>query len=203
LQMERIFPMKFNNELSIDIDGKLVYPMFILYISKLDLFLSVNNIVKTCLKVEGMSKCVKIKGPLQIFLKILIFNYRKQLEKIKEYIQNIRDDYEQKNDSTFYNYNEMLKKIEQKIVDLNIYMTRRQTINKKFQPGQIRNSSIQNYVENKMNNQLQPNQIPAQKEMENFIKRKKTITNFKKDLKEYLFDFCQLKPEEVDSLAVF
>jgi hypothetical protein len=203
LQMERIFPMKFNNELSIDINGKLVYPMFILYISKLDLFLSVNNIVKTCLKVEGMSECVKIKGPLQIFLKISIFNYKKQLEKIQKYIQNIRDDYEQKNGLTFYNYDEMLKKIEQKMVDLNIYMTRRQTTNKKFQPGQIQKSSIQNYVENKMNNQLQPDQIPAQKEMENFIKRKKTITNLKKDLKEYLFDFCQLKPEEVDLLAVF
>jgi hypothetical protein len=105
LKMERIFPMKFNTELSISIDGKLVYPMFILYISKLDLFLSVNNIVKTCLKVEGMSKCVKIKGPLQIFLKISIFNYIKQLEKIQEYIQNIRDDYKQKNGSTFYDYN--------------------------------------------------------------------------------------------------
>jgi hypothetical protein len=46
--------------------------MFILYISELDLFLSVNNIVKTCLTVDDMNECVKIKGPLQIFLGISI-----------------------------------------------------------------------------------------------------------------------------------
>ena len=197
LQMERIFPMNFNTglntELLIDIDGKLVYPMFILYISKLELFLSVNNIVKTCLKVDGMSKCVKIKGPLQIFLKISIFNYKEQLEKIQKYIQKIIDEYADKNGSTFYNYDEMLKQIKQKIMDL-----KSQTTNKKFQPGQIQNSSIKNYVENQMNIQLQPEQLNAQKEMENFIGRKKKLEKpFDDTLNKYLFDMCELDDEIV------
>ena len=89
------------------------------------------------------------------------------------------------------------------MIDLNIYMTRRQTINKKFQPEEIQKSSIQNFIMNQMNNQLKISNFNLQKEMENFIERKKTITDFKKDLREYLFGFCELEPEVVDSIAVF
>ena len=205
LQMERIFPMQFNTELSISIAGKKVYPMFILYISELDIFLSVNNIVKTCLKVEGMNKCVKIKKPLEIFLKIPLIDYRFQLINIKNYIEIIIKNYEGKNGPTFYDYSKMLEIIKQKIIDLNIYLSRRQTINKKFQPGEKQRSSIQNYIVNQMNNQLLPKGIPAQKEMENFIQRKKklTITDLYYKLNKYLFDMCGLDPEVVKLIAVF
>ena len=197
-QMERIFPMAFNTELSISINGKMVYPMFILYISELDLFLSVNNIVKTCLKVDGMNECVKIMGPLQIFLGISILDYRIQLGKIKDYIKIIIENYKRKEGSTFYDYDEMTKKVEQKMRDLNIYMTRRQRIGKNINPTELQKSSIKNYVENQMNSQLQPAQLNAQKEMQNFIERKKKLEKpFDDTLNKYLFDMCELNDEKI------
>lgn len=197
-QMERIFPMAFNTELSISINGKMVYPMFILYISELDLFLSVNNIVKTCLKVDGMNECVKIMGPLQIFLGISILDYRIQLGKIKDYIKIIIENYKRKEGSTFYDYDEMTKKVEQKMRDLNIYMTRRQRIGKNINPTELQKSSIKNYVENQMNSQLQPAQFNAQKEMQNFIERKKKLEKpFDDTLNKYLFDMCELNDETI------
>ena len=64
---------------------------------------------------------------------------------------------------------------------------------------------VQNFIENQMNNQLQPNSIPAQEEMNKMIKRKVKLTRVEiyEKLKDYLFDFCQLTPEIVDSIAVF
>jgi hypothetical protein len=208
--MERLFPMNFNNDksifnknLSIIIKGVEVYPLFILYISSLDLFLSVNNIVKTRLKARGIDKRIQIKKPIYLFLKTSIFDYKKQLEKIIKYIKIINEDYNSKNGNTFYNYNKMEDIINQKMVDLNIYMTRRQTINRKFQLKEIKKSSIQNFIMNQMNKQLQINNFNLQKEMENFIERKKKITDFKKDLREYLFGFCELEQTVIDSIAVF
>jgi hypothetical protein len=198
LEMERIFPMVFNTELSILINGKKVYPMFILYISELDLFLSVNNIVKTCLTVNDMNECVKIMGPLQIFLGISILDYRFQLGKIKEYIKIIIENYKRKEGSTFYDYDEMSKKVEQKMKDLNIYMTRRQRIDKNINITELQKSSIKNYFENQMNNQLKLSKILAQNEMNNFIKRKKEFTKpFDETLNKYLFNMCGLEDETI------
>ena len=83
--MVRIFPMNFNKNLSIIIDSKYVYPLFILYISSLDLFLSINNIGKSLLKAKGVDDRVEITKPLYLFLETSIFDYKKQLEKIKKY----------------------------------------------------------------------------------------------------------------------
>jgi hypothetical protein len=211
-QMVRVFPMNFNNDasifnknLSIIIDGKEVYPLFILYISSLDLFLSVNNIVKTRLKGKGMNERVQIKKPLYLFLKTSIINYRTQLERIKKYISNIQEEYKNKSGVTFYNYEEMIKKIIQKQKDLNIYMTRRKPINQSMPEDYFVKTSIQTFIENKINSQLQPNTIPAQEEMNKMIKRKVklTRTEIHEKLKDYLFNFCELTPEIVDSIAVF
>jgi hypothetical protein len=160
--------------------------------------LSVNNIVKTCLKVDAMNECVKIKGPLQIFLGISIFDYRLQLKKIQDYIKIIIENYKGKDGPTFYDYDVMSEKIEQKMVDLNIYMTRRKRIGKNINPTELQKSSIKNYVENQMNIQLQPEQLNAQKEMENFIGRKKKLEKpFDDTLNKYLFDMCELDDETI------
>ena len=210
--MIRVFPMNFNNDanifnknISIIIDGKSVYPLFILYISSLDLFLSVNNIVKTRLKGKGVNERVQIKKPLYLFLQTSIINYRTQLAKIKIYIKKIQENYEGKNGSTFYDYNRMLEIIGNKLTELTIYTTKRKSINKQLQPNDILNSSIQNFIENKMNNQLQPNTITAQNEMNKMIKGKVKLTRAEihEKLKRYLFDFCELKPEIINSIAVF
>jgi hypothetical protein len=56
-----------------------------------------------------------------------------------------------------------------------------------------------------MNNQLQPNTITAQNEMNKMIKGKVKLTRAEihEKLKRYLFDFCELKPEIINSIAVF
>ena len=187
--MVRIFPMIFNKNLSIIIDSKEVYPLFILYLSSLDLFLSINNIGKSLLKAKGVDDRVEIIKPLYLFLETSIFDYKKQLEKIKKYIKNIQENYKNKSGVTFYNYKEMIKKITQKITDLNIY-------NKKIQPDPELSQSIQNFIEN----QLQKNNILKQTPKR---KVKLLSTEIHKRLKEYLFGFCELKQPDIDSIAVF
>ena len=76
----------------------------------------------------------------------------------------------------------MIKKITQKITDLNIYI-------KQFQP-------IQNFIEN----QLQKNNIRKQTPKR---KVKLLSTEIHKRLKEYLFSFCGLDQPAIDSIAVF
>ena len=83
----------------------------------------------------------------------------------------------------------MIKKITQKITDLNIY-------NKKFQPDPELSQSIQNFIEN----QLQKNNILKQTPKR---KVKLLSTEIHKRLKEYLFGFCELKQPDIDSIAVF
>jgi hypothetical protein len=210
-RMERIFPMIFNNDsqifnknLSISIGDKKVYPLFILYIASLDLFLSVNNIIKTGLKAQGVNEKVKIKKPLHLFLQTSIYDYKKQLVRIQKYIKIIDENYKNKSGETFYNYEEMIKKITQKMIDLNIYMSHRQSIHKQFQPGEIIRTPIKAFIENKMNNQLQLQNIMRQKEIVEMIERKKlTSSEIYSKLKDYLFDFCKLTPEDIDSIAVF
>ena len=187
--MVRIFPMNFNKNLSIIIDSKDVYPLFILYISSLDLFLSINNIGKSLLKAKGVDDRVEIIKPLYLFLETSIFDYKKQLEKIKKYIKNIQENYKNKSGVTFYNYKEMIKKITQKITDLNIY-------NKKNKPDPELSQSIQNFIEN----QLQKNNIRKQTPKR---KVKLLSTEIHKRLKEYLFGFCGLDQPAIDSIAVF
>jgi hypothetical protein len=181
-RMVRIFPMNFNKNLSIIIDSKEVYPLFIFYISSLDLFLSINNIGKSLLKAKGINDRVEIIKPLYLFLETSIIDYKKQLEKIKKYIKNIQENYKNKSGVTFYNYEEMIKKITQKITDLNIYI-------KQFQP-------IQNFIENK----LQKNNIREQTPKR---KVKLLSTEIHKRLKKYLFGFCGLDQTAIDLIAVF
>jgi hypothetical protein len=70
--IERIFPMKYNTkEMTIRINDFEINPFFIIYISSLDLFLSVNNIVKTRLKANGINRRVQIKKPLYILTNII------------------------------------------------------------------------------------------------------------------------------------
>ena len=52
-------------------------------------------------------------------------------------------------------------------------------------------------VQNK-NSQLQPEQLNAQKEMQNFIERKKKLEKpFDDTLNKYLFDMCELNDETI------
>jgi hypothetical protein len=194
----------FRKDLSIIIDGKEVYPLFILYISSLDLFLSVNNIVKTKLKGRGMNEPVQIKQPIYLFLKTSIFNYRIQLGKIKKYIETIQEEYTTKSGDTFYNYAEMIKRIEQKQRDLNVYMSFRKTSNTSnttMRSPDLTQTSIQAFIENNMNNQINRNR----QEVKELINRKVKLTRTQiyEKLREYLFDFCKLTPEDIESIAVF
>jgi len=119
--IERIFPMKYNTkEMTIRINNLDINPIFIIYISSLDLFLSVNNIVKTRLKARGIKERVKIKKPLYIFLQISSNNYKDHLKKIENYIKFINRDYNKISGPTYYNYSKMLEKIKQKRININI-----------------------------------------------------------------------------------
>ncbi len=148
--IERIFPMKYNTkEMTIRIDDLEVNPVFIFYISSLDLFLSVNNIVKTRLKAKGINGIVKIKKPLYIFLHLSSKDYKNHLKKIGYYIKKIIKDYDKKSGPTYYNYNKMLENISQKRINFNI------------------NPKIY------------------------------------KELKNYLFEFCELDESTIDLIAIF
>jgi hypothetical protein len=148
--IERIFPMKYNTkEMTIRIDDLEVNPVFIIYISSLDLFLSVNNIVKTRLKAKRINGIVKIKKPLYIFLQISSKDYKNHLKKIGCYIKKIIKDYDKKSGPTYYNYNKMLENINQKRINFNI------------------------------------------------------SPKIYKELKNYLFEFCELDESTIDLIAIF
>jgi hypothetical protein len=208
-EMVRIFPMKFNTDgsiftkgLSIIIDGKEVYPLFILYISSLDLFLSVNNIVRTKLKGKGMNEPVQIKQPIYLFLKTSIFNYRIQLGKIKKYIETIQEEYTTKSGDTFYNYAEMIKRIGQKNSDINQYMIYRKTSNTRIPRNFFQKIPIKDFIENKINNNEKNKLVFA-----NMKSRKISLESNEiyAKLRKYLFGMCELKlnQEIIDSIAVF
>jgi uncharacterized membrane-anchored protein YhcB (DUF1043 family) len=206
-QMVRVFPMNFNNDisifnknLSIIIDGKEVYPLFIFYISSLDLFLSVNNIVKTRLKGRGVNERVQIKKPLYLFLKTSIFNYRIQLGRIKKYIETIQEDYKNKIGVTFYNYAEMIKRIGQKNSDINQYMSFRKTSNTNIPRNFFQKMPIINFIEDKINNNEKNKLVFA-----NMKSRKISLESNEiyAKLREYLFGMCELNKEIINSIAVF
>jgi hypothetical protein len=211
--MVRVFPMNFNSikngtgqnsGLTMLIAGKKVYPLFILYMKELDLFLSVNNIVKTRLKAEGTNERVQIKKPLILFLSSSISDYKKQLEEIKKYIQRIEGDYGGKPGPTFYNYAEMLKKIDAKIEKIRQYLIFKKREDKILQPQKhlrmgnsfFNSTPIQEYIENKTK---LDETIPEK----NKNKKIATSAEIHTTLKNYLFDFCELDPKIVDSIAVF
>jgi hypothetical protein len=106
--------------------------------SELNLFLSVNNIVKTRLKSrfveQGMgpskdyisNKRIQVEKPLVKFLSTLTLEeYLKELENAKRYIQKLQEIYKGK--PTFYNYNAMIDKINEKIGFLSTYFTKKGT----------------------------------------------------------------------------
>lgn len=194
-EMERIYPTKFNTELNIQINRQIpnisherrifVNPLFILYMSELNLFLSVNNIVKTRLKarfVNGFrneeknyvsAERIQVKKPLFKFLfNLTVKDYYEELINAKIYIKQLQNEYEGK--QTFYNYAAMIDKLQEKIGFLEKYLKK--------------NKSIQNYIENKNKNN------------KNVQKTKEEI---KAKFKEYLFEFCGLNPPDIDSIAVF
>ena len=135
---ERIFPMKFQKrEFKITIDKEQVYPLFVLYIEALNLFLSINNIVATKLLSLGNgansigansnranykrnnNKGTKIKKPIEKFLKMTKQEYIAQLNIFLKYLNQINTNYYGSNTGSntgstnfFYDYKEMRKKIE-------------------------------------------------------------------------------------------
>jgi hypothetical protein len=148
--------MKYNTkEMTIMINKLEVNPIFIIYISSLDLFLSVNNIVKTRLKAKGINERVQIKKPIYIFLKTSGREYKNNLRKIEFYIKKIIKNYIGKNGPTYYNYNKMLERIHEKRIHFN-----------------------------------------------NF---EKNIAHpeFYNELKDYLFEFCEIEQSAIDLIAVF
>lgn len=77
-----------------------IHPLFIFYFSELDLFIGINNILKNKLKnIEKIYDNKKVKKYLQ------------ELKHIKNYLLQILNIYNNK--STFYNYSEIIKKIEE------------------------------------------------------------------------------------------
>ena len=217
--MERIFPTKFNKELNIQINREIleenektlsrrerrifVNPLFILYMSKLKLFLSVNNIVKTRLKARFVDKGMKqmgnyeskervqVKKPLFKFLfNLTAEDYLEELTNAIRYIEQLKGAYKGK--QTFYDYAEMIDKIQKKIGFLKSYFNLKKNQNNSIEKQQnsIKNQKsqkIQWYIENKKNNK-------------NITMKKDEIT---KELRNYLFGFCGLKQPDIDSIAVF
>ena len=201
--MERIYPTKFNEHLSIQINREIleeserrifVNPLFILYMSELNLFLSVNNIVKTRLKarfVEGLGngqknyeskKRIQVKKPLFKFLfNLTAEDYFEELINAKVYIQQLQKEY--KGNQTFYDYAAMIDKIQEKIGFLESYLKKKGNKNQKSQ-------KIQWYIKNNKNN----------KNNKNITMKAEDIT---KKLRDYLFDFCGLDQAAIDSIAVF
>jgi hypothetical protein len=214
LAMERIFPLK--QELDIQINRQIlkekelsrserkifVNPLFILFMSELNLFLSVNNIVKTRLKamireVESnpqkkfeknpyeSNKRVQVEKPLVRFLSTLTLEeYLKELENAKRYIEELKQKYEGK--PTYYNYKAMIEKINEKIGFLSTYFTKKGF--KKNEQQNQKNKSVEEYIENK-------------------TKNSKNVTKTKEEIhtafKTYLFGFCGLEQPDIDSIAVF
>jgi cation transport regulator ChaC len=210
--MERIYPTKFNKELNIQINREIleenektlsrrerrifVNPLFILYMSELNLFLSVNNIVKTRLKArfvdKGMKqmgnyvskKRIQVKKPLFKFLfNLTAEDYYEELINAKVYIQQLQKEYEGK--QTFYKYADMIAKIQEKIGFLDSYFKK-----KGFKTSNIMNQKsqkIQSYIKNNKKNI-------------NITMPEEKITE---KLKEYLFGFCGLEQPDIDSIAVF
>jgi len=212
--MERIYPTKFNKELNIQINREIleenektrsrrerrifVNPLFILYMSELNLFLSVNNIVKTRLKARFIDKGMKqmgnyvskeriqVKKPLFKFLfNLSVEDYLEELQNAKVYIQQLQKEYEGK--QTFYNYAEMIKKIQEKIGFLESYFKKKG--NKTSNIMNQKSQKIQWYIKNNKKNQNQ-----------NITMKEEDIT---KKLKDYLFGFCGLDQPAIDSIAVF
>jgi len=212
LTMERIFPLR--QELDIQINRQIlkkndktlslrerkifVNPLFILYMSELNLFLSVNNIVKTRLKArfveQGMepkkdyvsNNRIQVKKPLFKFLLTLTLEeYLKELENAKRYIEELKEKYEGKQ-PTFYNYTAMIQKIDEKIGFLSTYFTSKGF--KKQEQQNQKNKSVQQYIEN------------TTKNGKNITKTKPEIYA---ELKKYLFEFCGLDQPAIDSIAVF
>ena len=209
--MERIFPIKFNIDLNIQIDSEgvdakrggqtlrlikktFVNPLFILYISDLNLFLSVNNIIKTRLKAkfsEGSgerekitfsNKRIQVKKPLINFLtKLTLVDFVDQLNNAKEYVKKIEGTYQ--GNLTFYNYGEMVKKIDEKLKKLKSYFSNGITKNKRY----LKEQSIKYYI------QIKKNQSNIQLSEEQLYEK----------LKDYLFDFCGMDKKGIDSIAIF
>ena len=220
--MERIFPTQFNTELNIQIDSErinvkrygkklsikrktFVNPLFILYMSNLKLFLSVNNIVKTRLKARFENgsgfekkshiskKRLQVKKPLFKFLwSLTLEEYRSELENAKRYIEQLKAKYEGK--QTFYDYSEMISKIQEKIGFLDTFfwsakspLTSQDMKNKSPLTSQdMKNKSINRYIQNKKNKNITMNK-----------------ENISKELKNYLFSFCIKDSTAIDSIAVF
>jgi hypothetical protein len=161
---------------------------------KLNLFLSVNNIVKTRLKARfengsGLEqrsheskKKLQVKKPLFKFLWILTLEeYNNELENAKKYIESLEKEYAGK--PTFYNYSEMIKKIDEKLKYLQDFFY---SAKPPFKRQDMESMSINGYIQ---------------------FTNKKNITVEKKiiiqELKDYLFGFCALKQTDIDSIAVF
>ena len=214
LSMERIFPLeqKFYIQINRQILKKkelsrserkiFVNPLFILFMSELNLFLSVNNIVKTRLKAmfaEVISnpqskfekpaylsnKRIQVEKPIVSFLSTLTLEeYLKELENAKRYIEELQEIYKGK--PTFYNYTAMIEKINEKIGFLSTYFTKKGY--KKNEQQNQKNKSVQEYIENK-------------------TKNGKNVTKTKEEIhaafKTYLFEFCGLDQPDIDSIAVF
>ena len=212
--MERIFPLeqKFYIQINRQILKKkelsrserkiFVNPLFILFMSELNLFLSVNNIVKTRLKAmfaEVISnpqskfekpaylsnKRIQVEKPIVSFLSTLTLEeYLKELENAKRYIEELQEIYKGK--PTFYNYTAMIEKINEKIGFLSTYFTKKGY--KKNEQQNQKNKSVQEYIENK-------------------TKNGKNVTKTKEEIhaafKTYLFEFCGLDQPDIDSIAVF
>jgi len=214
LAMVRIFPLK--QELDIQINRQIlkekelsrserkifVNPLFILFMSELNLFLSVNNIVKTKLKAKftevisnpqrkfekksyESNKRIQVEKPLVRFLSTLTLEeYLKELENAKRYIQKLQEIYKGK--PTFYNYTAMIDKINEKIGFLSTYFTKKGF--KKNEQQKQKNKSVEEYIENK-------------------TKNSKNVTKTKEEIhaafKAYLFEFCGLDQPAIDSIAVF
>ena len=219
--MERIYPTKFNEHLSIPINREIpeekekrlnrrerrifVNPLFILYMSELNLFLSVNNIVKTKLKarfVEGLGENkknnesperVQVKKPLFKFLfNLTAEDYLEELTNAIKYIEQLKGAYKGK--QTFYNYAEMINKIQEKIGFLESYFNLKKNEKK----------SIENQMKNIQNQKSQKIQWYIKNNKKN---KNKNITmkeeDISKELRNYLFGFCGLKQPDIDSIAVF
>jgi hypothetical protein len=216
LDMERIFPLPLKQELDIQINRQIlkekelsrserkifVNPLFILFMSELNIFLSVNNIVKTRLKAKftevisnpqrkfeknsyESNKRIQVEKPLVRFLSTLTLEeYLKELENAKRYIQKLQEIYKGK--PTFYNYTTMIDKINEKIEFLSTYFTKKGF--KKNEQQNQKNKSVEEYIENK-------------------TKNSKNVTKTKEEIhaafKTYLFEFCGLDQTAIDSIAVF
>ena len=232
LLMERIFPLK--QKLDIQINRQIlekneqklyrrerkifVNPLFILYMSELNLFLSVNNIVKTRLKarfVEGLgikkeddyvsNKRIQVEKPLFRFLLTLTLEeYLKELENAKKYIEELKQKYEGKQ-PTFYNYTAMIQKIDEKMKFLSNYFLKKG--NNKRERQYQKEKSVQEYIENTTKNSQNIINKSVQEHTENKNKNSQNITMKKTEiyaaLKKYLFEFCGLEQTVIDSIAVF